>query len=416
MDNLTHTIIGLAVGQAATRLRALRDREAATRLRATLWTVSALANNIPDLDIIYTPITDGRIGGLLHHRGHTHTLVLAPFIAAFLLLAVRLFSPRSMRSAWTRKDWFWIAAVAWLGPVLHIAFDSLNSYGVHPFWPFNSRWFFGDTLFIVEPALWIALVPMLFFEARSRGARFVLGLIAALSLGLCLFTGFVPWQLALLAGLGLVWMLGIALRLPPLSRLSAAWASAIGVLSAFSLSSLHVRARIVETVAHQFPGSHLHDVILTPYPVNPLCWDVITIETTGDSYIARRGTAAAFPMLYGAAQCPELRQPSASATFKLRPVAAPPRPELVWSGQFEAKRRELLTIRNEYCAAAAMLRFLRAPAWIFEKGREKDSVILGDLRFDRSEKLEFAEARFTDNHCPSFVPGWQEPRRDLLGD
>jgi ribosomal protein L28 len=42
---------------------------------AQLTLVSILANNAPDLDIVYIGITGGKLGYLLHHRGHTHTLV-----------------------------------------------------------------------------------------------------------------------------------------------------------------------------------------------------------------------------------------------------------------------------------------------------------------------------------------------------
>jgi inner membrane protein len=38
-------------------------------------TLMVAGSNLPDLDALYTGITGGKLGYLLHHRGHTHTLV-----------------------------------------------------------------------------------------------------------------------------------------------------------------------------------------------------------------------------------------------------------------------------------------------------------------------------------------------------
>lgn len=39
----------------------------------------------------------------------------------------------------------------------HPLLDFLNTYGVRFLYPFSKRWFYGDTLFIVDPWVWIAL-------------------------------------------------------------------------------------------------------------------------------------------------------------------------------------------------------------------------------------------------------------------
>ena len=64
--------------------------------------------------------------------------------------------PRALR-------WGTTAALvtACVGMVLHISMDGLNVYGVHPFWPFDARWYYGDLIFIVEPVFWIAFgIPL----------------------------------------------------------------------------------------------------------------------------------------------------------------------------------------------------------------------------------------------------------------
>ena len=39
----------------------------------------------------------------------------------------------------------------------HIVADAWNSYGVHPFWPFDNHWYYGDAINIYEPWLWVIL-------------------------------------------------------------------------------------------------------------------------------------------------------------------------------------------------------------------------------------------------------------------
>jgi membrane-bound metal-dependent hydrolase YbcI (DUF457 family) len=56
--------------------------------------------------------------------------------------------------------------VAALGLLLHLGMDYLNVYGVHPFHPFDSRWRYGDMIFIVETR-----VPPRIFITIRRFAR-----------------------------------------------------------------------------------------------------------------------------------------------------------------------------------------------------------------------------------------------------
>ena len=126
-----------------------------------------LSNNIPDFDALYTWITTKPLGSLLHHRGHTHTLVLALPLGLLSLLPVVGWARRRVW-ALTSLDWRWLVGLALAGGLLHIAFDSSNSYGVHPFWPFYDGWFYGDSIFIIEPFLWAAMAPPLYFAVETR--------------------------------------------------------------------------------------------------------------------------------------------------------------------------------------------------------------------------------------------------------
>src|SRR5215470_5595387 len=91
MDNVTHSLAGVLVAEMVCLGR--EQEPDATRFRtAALWT-SVLANNLPDMDFVYRRITPGKLGYLLHHRGHTHTLVGATVLSVVAL---------SLVFAWTR--------------------------------------------------------------------------------------------------------------------------------------------------------------------------------------------------------------------------------------------------------------------------------------------------------------------------
>ena len=44
--------------------------------------------------------------------------------------------------------------LALIGCLTHPALDWLNVYGIRLLEPFSSRWFYGDTLFIIDVWLW----------------------------------------------------------------------------------------------------------------------------------------------------------------------------------------------------------------------------------------------------------------------
>src|SRR5690606_16081369 len=94
------------------------------------------------------------------------------------------------------------------------------NYGVHPFWPVDNRWFYGDTIFIWEPLLWIAATPLVFI-LRTTTARVLVGALLAAPLVVCFGSGLVPIGFAVLAtGLTLA-MLGIARKAKPVTALCA---------------------------------------------------------------------------------------------------------------------------------------------------------------------------------------------------
>jgi inner membrane protein len=53
----------------------------------------------------------------------------------------------------------------------HPILDTLNTYGVRWLMPFSNTWFYGDTLFIVDPWVWLALALGIYASRRRERLR-----------------------------------------------------------------------------------------------------------------------------------------------------------------------------------------------------------------------------------------------------
>jgi inner membrane protein len=408
MDNLTHTLIGALVGEAVARAipRAQNDLPELTR-RNLCVTLAAVGSNLPDSDLLYS-FFGGKVNYLLHHRGHTHTVLIA------LLLGLAVFA---LTGWWLRRrnlqassaDQKLLAGVLLLTPLLHIAMDFGNNYGVHPFWPLDNRWFYGDSIFIIEPLFWAACAPLAFIF-RTRPGRFIVWLTMVIAIGLVLFTGMVPRPIGAIYSLLVVAMLFVGWRTRPSVALTAGVSLWLGTTLMFVLAAQSAKSRIEEIVAEQFTDSELLDHVVTPMPSNPFCWEIMLVQKEADNAVLRRAMFARAPALFAADQCltRSLAMPVSAPLIK---VPRDNSPELKWYGQISSPLEQLRDIDRTNCKAAAALRFIRVP-WLAEVDQE---WVLGDLRYDREAELGFSEIEITAQPgCPSFVPQWVPPRLDLL--
>lgn len=159
MDNLCHTLVGAALGEAGLA----RRKPLAT---ATLL----IGANLPDVDGFTYAFLDGPTS-LAFRRGWTHG-VLAMAILPVLLAAAMVGFDQMVRRR-RRKDRIPARFRALLLPAFasvlsHPLLDFLNTYGVRFLFPFSERWFYGDTLFIVDPWVWIALALGITFSRVAR--------------------------------------------------------------------------------------------------------------------------------------------------------------------------------------------------------------------------------------------------------
>ena len=402
MDNVTHTLIGALIGESAAAIgpKATVHRTQSTR-RTLFLAVAIIGSNLPDSDLLYS-IGGDKLAYLLEHRGHTHTAIGALLGSAVMLIVCALWGRRS-GTPLTSRDWFWLALLAILTPLLHIAMDALNTYGVHPWWPIDNRWFYGDSVFIVEPLFWASAATLVFlFRTYVGKALVVLPLFVALYLAFT--TGIVnAGSIAAYAGLvALMLMFGRYTR--PTVALATSLAACVVVSIVFAVASRQALAR-VDAAARPFASWTTLDRVLTPMPMNPLCWDVILVQSRDGRYALRRASAS----LVSSLRCPTgFESPT---TAPLQAVALSDTPFLRWRGEIVDSRERLRSLAGSSCEVAALLRFARAP-WFTESDARR---IVGDLRYDREPELGFAEIDLTrPPGCPAYLPPWTPPRSDLL--
>lgn len=60
--------------------------------------------------------------------------------------------------------------VSFIAILSHPILDTLNTYGVRWLMPFSGKWFYGDTLFIVDPWVWLALALAIYSSRRRERA------------------------------------------------------------------------------------------------------------------------------------------------------------------------------------------------------------------------------------------------------
>jgi inner membrane protein len=177
MDPVCHTLVGATLG--ATGL------EKQTRLgRATL----ILAANLPDVDgLTYF----SGPAAYAYRRGLTHGLPAMLVLPVVLACAVHAWARVWPAPAPQQQTSFrWLLLLSTLGVVSHPALDWLNSYGMRWLMPFVDRWFYGDTLFIVDPVLWLVLGAGLLAARRGHAGVSWIKRPASLALAIaCAYIG-----------------------------------------------------------------------------------------------------------------------------------------------------------------------------------------------------------------------------------
>ena len=162
MDNLTHSLAGAVLGQMGLK-----------RKTGLAMPTLIIAANLPDIDAVAT-----LLGGHQHlaiRRGITHGPI-AMLLLPIILSAIMIGYDRWQNNRGTRPEKRlplhsgWLLALAYIGTLSHPALDWLNNYGIRLLEPFSSQWFYGDTLFIIDIWVWIALIFGVWLSRRREKA------------------------------------------------------------------------------------------------------------------------------------------------------------------------------------------------------------------------------------------------------
>ena len=157
MDNLTHSLVAAVMGRMGLK-----------RMSPRAMPAMIIAANLPDIDSFVA----GAIGcePIAEHRGFTHGplgIVLMALLAVAIMWGWERLRPG--KEGPIKLGGLFIAA--YLAALSHPLLDLMNTYGTRVLDPFSNRWFYADTLFIMDPWIWIALILglELSWRAERRG-------------------------------------------------------------------------------------------------------------------------------------------------------------------------------------------------------------------------------------------------------
>ena len=436
MDNITHSLAGSLIATGVVHLRSGSSPEARMQPPSYLATAAVITGivgaNLPDIDVPWNALMEaaGRqdaIGSMLQHRGYTHSLLAGVIWVLLLWAAGRWWLARRTPSDAPRDTHSHQRAtlllVAALTVLSHVTLDFTNDYGVHPLSPFTNRWFFGDTVFIVEPWLWVLSAAALMRCTARRAVRIALGVLVMLAVGLCWVVPQVSTVPAILVTLGAVAAITYVMRTTPARAALFGIGGWFGVTAAFACGTAAVRVQVrdgmTDLAANDTAAATggealaLRDVIVSPYPANPLCARVVTVASGPSRYRLATAWAAAVPQLVSADWCARAVDADSSPGaqhVRMHRISHSGTPGVHWGWMWGAGRDELLQLARENCQVAGWLQFARAPFWT--RGRS-GSILVGDMRYDRDRGVNVA--LFTIPVTPPTCPeaAWLPPRSDV---
>jgi len=386
MDNITHTLIGITLAKAVYSQKVIRT----TSLKKTENTaicVAVLSSNIPDADFLirfFVSRTDmGSFTYLLHHRGLSHSILAALPLGFFC----SWLSSRIFKEKLTLK----LALLGIVGTLLHIFADYWNDYGVHPFTPFLNRWFYGDTIFILEPLLWFAMLPLAIGEKFWKSWRSLWAGVGLIAIVLLWWGPYAPKSIAAVAT---VWF---AFQLWVFSRWKNTWntvLAAVFVVASFVVGAHEAREKIQSYLSEQSPHYYKTISLLTsPAPADPLCWRVVHSMAFADDYIVDLGVVSLWPKRIDPKTC-HFRNDGLSETSPvgLQEPLLVSNDKIHWQAEYRGSISELKILRQKYPTFDEFLGFARFPFW---KEQGPDGPLwVGDLRYARGRGKSFTEFEF----------------------
>jgi inner membrane protein len=360
MDPIAHTLVGSALAQTGLARK--------TRLGAAALIIGA---NLPDIDGL--AYFWGGDAGLHFRRGWTHGLpavVVLPWILAGVLYLIA--RSRTVNTVRFRS----LLLVSAIGTATHPVLDWLNTYGMRWLMPFNGHWFYGDSLFIIDPWIWLILGGAVFLGHSKHWNGIVAWAVLA-SLMSFLMLGSVPgllaakalWITALVALV--IWRIFGSFTNVSRSRLAIAALAATTVYIGLMVSSARYgRQVVVRELSRQ--GIHVEDLMVGPVPVNPFVRDVVV--ATPNAY--KHGKLELFP--------------SAALSLEPHEIPRPRNPRFMDGILADTSVRGFKT-------------WMRFPFLELEESPSGCIVHVMDARYTRQRSRGFGSVTVpTRNPCPAF--------------
>jgi len=270
MDNLAHSLVGAWMAEAGLK----RKTPLAT---ATL----VIGANLPDIDGFTMLLGADR--SLFLRRGLTHGVIALAVLPWLLAGAMMLWDKHVRRRRHPDKEpakFYPLLALAYLSVLSHPLLDWMNTYGVRVLMPFDGRWFYGDSIFIIDPWMWLlTAAAVVMADARARWSIAGWSLLGLASTGLVFFSGLVPLPVKAL------WLVGIAnivylrvraVRSVPAERV----ATVCGVLLVLYLGAMFAGSRLASAQVMEWMqqrGTKVESTMAGPLPANPFVRDVIVL-------------------------------------------------------------------------------------------------------------------------------------------
>ena len=263
MDNLAHTLVGAALAETGLKK---------TTPLATLTLV--IGANLADVDAV-TMLVDSDLA-LYFRRGWTHGVLAAivlPAVLAALMLAWDKWVRRRRNSEAEPARIGVLVGLSYLSFLTHPFLDWLNTYGVRLLMPFDGQWFYGDSLFIVDPWVWLLGAGAVVL-ANSHSKISIAGWIVLASAASALVFGYgaVPPVVKIVWGVGVGTSLVMRVR-----GLLAERTHQVAIVSV-ALMALYIAAMISGTLysrtvaTEHFEGEDVpvQRIMSGPVPGNPL--------------------------------------------------------------------------------------------------------------------------------------------------
>lgn len=178
-----------------------------------------------------------------------------------------------------------LLGLSFLGVLTHPTLDWMNTYGMRWALPFDGTWSYGDSLFIIDPWIWLALGGAVFLASSAdRNGLVAWAFLAAVS-------SLVVLAFPLAVGAKAAWLLGLAtitfmrVRRGP----KASGASALRARGALVAVALYIAVLLVGDAfaqrhvreAASAAGLEVRDVMVAPQPAAPFSSEVEVLTNVG---------------------------------------------------------------------------------------------------------------------------------------